>query len=178
MNKGLFSFLFISVVLFVGALYYSTTIQVPFINMLNLIKLNFHKSVEFVDNEFLLHTFQASKIEDKIKLQNQNVVKMAAQSLSKELPKKVDNFTKLVSIKADGETLSYTFEIDAPDSDQEIKDKDKSRMKKAVTKGICQSSKRFLESDIKISYIYKGAKSKKELFRFNVDKTKCKSKPF
>jgi hypothetical protein len=106
---------------------------------------------------FIVLNLQASEIEDKIKLQNQNVVKMAAKSLSKELPKKVDNFTKLVSIKAKDETLLYTFEIDAPSSDEEIKNKDKTRMQRAVTKGVCKSSKRFLDIDIKISYIYASA---------------------
>ena len=120
---------------------------------------------------------QADDLQDKIKLQNQNVVKMAAKSLSKELPKKVDNFTKLISIKAKDETLLYTFEIDAPSSDEEIKAKDKTRMQKAVTRGVCKSSKRFLDSDIKISYIYTSAKSKKELFRFDIDKAKCDFTP-
>ena len=120
---------------------------------------------------------QADDLQDKIKLQNQNVVKMAAESLSKELPKKVDNFTKLISIKAKDETLLYTFEIDAPSSDEEIKAKDKTRMQKAVTRGVCKSSKRFLDSDIKISYIYTSAKSKKELFRFDIDKAKCDFTP-
>jgi hypothetical protein len=120
---------------------------------------------------------QADDLQDKIKLQNQNVVKMAAESLSKELPKKVDNFTKLISIKAKDETLLYTFEIDAPSSDEEIKAKDKTRMQRAVTRGVCKSSKRFLDSDIKISYIYTSAKSKKELFRFDIDKAKCDFTP-
>ena len=122
-------------------------------------------------------SLSADSLKDKIKEQNQNVVKLAAQSLSKELPKKVDKYTKLVSIKSKGETLVYTFEIDAPVSDEEIKNKDHKRMKKAVTYGVCQSSKRFLESDIKIRYIYISAKSKNELFRFDIDKKECKFPP-
>jgi hypothetical protein len=50
-------------------------------------------------------------------------------------------------------------------------------MQKAVTDGICQSSKRFLQSDIMISYIYTSAKSKKKLFQFDVNKTKCDYPP-
>jgi len=115
----------------------------------------------------------SADLKDKIKIQNQNVVKQAVESLSKELPKKVDKYTKLVSIKAKDESILYTFEIDAPNSDEEIRKKDKTRMQKAVTQGICKSSKRFLESDINISYIYISAKSKEELFRFDIDKSKC-----
>ncbi len=119
----------------------------------------------------------ADAIPDKVKLQNQNVVKMAAEGLSKELPKRVDDFTQLVSIHAKDETLFYTFEINATQSDDAIIKKDKTRMKKAVTGGICQSSKRFLQSDITISYIYTSAKSKKKLFQFDVNKTKCDYPP-
>jgi hypothetical protein len=119
----------------------------------------------------------ADALPDKVKLQNQNVVKMAAEGLSKELPKRVDAFTQLISIKAKDETLFYTFEINASQSDDAIIKKDKTRMQKAVTDGICQSSKRFLQSDIMISYIYTSAKSKKKLFQFDVNKTKCDYPP-
>ena len=119
----------------------------------------------------------ADVIPDKVKLQNQNVVKMAAEGLSKELPKKVDAFTQLISIKAKEETLFYTFEINATQSDDAIIKKDKTRMKKAVTQGICKSSKRFLQSDITISYIYTSAKSAKKLFQFDVNKTACDYPP-
>ncbi len=115
----------------------------------------------------------SADLKDKIKLQNQNVLKKAVEGLSKELPKKVDNYTKIVSIKAKDESLIYTFEIDAPNSDEEIRNKDRTRMQKAVTQGVCKSSKRFLESDINISYIYISAKSKEKLFRFDIDKSKC-----
>jgi len=126
---------------------------------------------------FLLLAFSleaSNSLQDKIKQQNQNVVKLAAKSLSKDLPKKVDKYTNLVSIKSKNETLIYTFEINAPVSDEEIKNKDKTRMQKAVTHGVCKSSKRFLENDINISYIYTSAKSKKKLFQFDIDKKKCK----
>jgi uncharacterized protein YktA (UPF0223 family) len=119
----------------------------------------------------------ADTLPDKVKLQNQNVVKMAAEGLSKELPKKVDAFTQLISIKAKEETLFYTFEINATQSDDMIIKKDKTRMQKAVTEGICHSSKRFLQSDISISYIYTSAKSKKKLFQFDVNKTVCDYPP-
>jgi hypothetical protein len=47
-------------------------------------------------------------------------------------------------------------------------------MQKAVTKGVCQSSKRFLDANISLAYEYKSAISKKELFTFFIDKQKCK----
>lgn len=46
-------------------------------------------------------------------------------------------------------------------------------MKKAVTAGICRSSKRFLDADIAISYLYNSAASKEKLFEFNVSKEDC-----
>jgi len=49
-------------------------------------------------------------------------------------------------------------------------------MQKAVTMGICQSSRRFIEAQINISYIYIGAKSKAELFRFDVTQADCPKK--
>ena len=115
----------------------------------------------------------AKAIPDKVKLQNQNVVKMAAKSLSEKLPERVDKYTQLVAISAKDETLQYTFEINTTASDKEIINKDKNRMKKAVTAGICRTSKRFLESGISIRYIYASAKSKKKLFLFDVNKTLC-----
>ena len=73
--------------------------------------------------------------------------------------------------------MLYTFEINATNkSDDEIMKEDKSRMKKAVTMGICNSSKKFLENGINISYIYASAKSKKELFRFDVTQKDCVKK--
>ena len=119
----------------------------------------------------------AEAIPDKVKLQNQNVVKMAAKSLSSKLPERVDKFTQLVAINTKDESLLYTFEINATTSDADIINKDKSRMQKAVTAGICTSSKRFLESGIAISYIYTSAKSKKKLFVFDVNKTLCDYPP-
>jgi hypothetical protein len=112
---------------------------------------------------------------EKIKFQNNEVVKLAAQEISKQLPQKVDKYTNLVKIVGKDEVLLYTFEIDTGSkSDDTVIKEDKSRMKKAVTQGICTSSIRFLKSGINISYIYASAKSKKELFRFDVSMKDCK----
>lgn len=64
MNKELLGFFSIFIALFVGALYYSNSIQSPFISSLNYIKSSFHNSVEFVENSITKHTFQAQHIEE------------------------------------------------------------------------------------------------------------------
>ncbi len=116
----------------------------------------------------------ADTISDKIKLQNINVVKAAAKGLSEKLPQKVDNYTSLVKVTSKGEKLIYTFEINDPKmSDKEISRKGQKKMKKPVTNGICNSSKRFLQSGIDISYIYKSAKTKKILFKFDITQKDC-----
>ena len=112
---------------------------------------------------------------EKIAMQNREVVKMAAKEMSSKLPQKVDEYTKLISLKAEGESLIYTFEINTgAKSDQAVIEEDKGRMGKRVTRGICHSSKRFLDSGIQISYVYSSAASKKQLFRFDVTRQTCK----
>lgn len=106
--------------------------------------------------------------------QNVQITKLAAEELSKTVPQTIDKHTKLVKIEAQETTLVYSFEIDAtPKSDDFVKKEDHSRMKEAVTIGICRSSKRFLEANINILYIYISAKSKNELFRFDIDNKSC-----
>jgi len=63
MNKGLFSFLFIFFVLFLGTFYYSNIIKIPFLSTLNYIKSNYHNSVEFVQKKFTEHIYQTKQIE-------------------------------------------------------------------------------------------------------------------
>jgi len=64
MNKGLFSFLTISIALFLSALYYSNTIQEPFISSLNYIKNSYHNSTKYLQESIDMHFFQAYKIEE------------------------------------------------------------------------------------------------------------------
>jgi len=113
----------------------------------------------------------------KVQKQNQEVVKLAAEELNKQLPQKIDNYTQLISIKGKEQSLLYTYEIKTGDkSDEEVIREDKSRMKTAVTQGICSSSERFLNNGIDISYIYTSAVSKKTLFRFDVSQKDCAKK--
>jgi hypothetical protein len=119
-------------------------------------------------------TLFADDMAEKIKKQNIQIVQMAAKELSSQLPQKIDNYTQLVKIEGKDQSLLYTFEINTGSkSDDTVIKEDKSRMQKAVTQGVCNSSARFLQSGIDISYIYTSAKSKKELFRFDIRKKDC-----
>lgn len=106
--------------------------------------------------------------------QNRQIVKLASKEITKTLPQKVDNYTVLQKVEGKDTTLTYVFEINTgAKSDETVKNKDRSRMQKAVTKGICQSSKRFLDAEINISYVYKSTASKVVLFQFDVTKDDC-----
>ena len=63
MSRGLFSFLSVFIALFLGALYYTDTIQKPIISSLNYIKSNYLNAVEFVEDGINRHMFQAKHIE-------------------------------------------------------------------------------------------------------------------
>jgi len=112
---------------------------------------------------------------EKIREQNREIIKMVVEEISKKLPQTVDKYTTLKEIKDDNLTLIYSFEIntDAKNDATVIKE-DKPRMEKAVSKGICQSSKRFLDAGISLKYIYISASSQKNLFSFTMNQTKCK----
>ena len=62
MNKKLLSFFSILIALFLGALYYSNTIQAPLISIQNQIKINYHDTIEYIENRFNKHFFQADTI--------------------------------------------------------------------------------------------------------------------
>ena len=111
---------------------------------------------------------------EQMQKQNREIVKLASEEISKTLPQKVDSYTTLITVEGKDTTLIYTFEINTgAKSDDEVRQEDRGRMEAAVTTGICQSSKRFLDAQINISYHYISAKSKEELFRFDVTQEKC-----
>jgi len=111
---------------------------------------------------------------DKFKEQNRQIIKMVVSEISKSLPQKVDRYTTMTNIRDENLTLIYTFEINASSkSDKTIIKEDKLRMQKAITKGVCQTSKKFLDADISLAYEYKSATTKKELFTFLITKEKC-----
>ena len=110
----------------------------------------------------------------EVQKQNRHIVKLAAEEFGRNLPQKVDNYTTLIQIKGKDTTLIYIFEINTgAKSDEAMRKEDRTRMLKAVTNGVCQSSKRFLDAHINISYIYRSAKSKEELFRFTIKREDC-----
>jgi len=106
--------------------------------------------------------------------QKKEIARMVAQEISKTLPQKIDKYTTLSAITSKDATLIYTFDINSgAKSDEAIIKEDHSRMQRAVTKGVCQSSRKFLEAGINTRYIYRSAKSKKELFVFNITQDTC-----
>ena len=110
----------------------------------------------------------------EMKKQNLEITSLTAASLSKDLPQTVDKYTTLMSVTAKETTLIWTFEINTgAKSDESVRNEDHSRMKKAVTKGICQSAVKFIEAGINTSYIYKSAKTKANLFRFDISQKDC-----
>ena len=112
---------------------------------------------------------------EKMKEQNQKIIKMVVEEISKTLPQKVDKYTKMTKIRDENLTLIYTFEINTGvKSDEAVQKEDKPRMEKAVTKGVCQSSKRFIDAGVSLSYEYLSATSKKELFTFHMNEEICK----
>jgi len=112
--------------------------------------------------------------QEKMREQNVQIATLAAKEISKNLPKKIDKYTTLKSIENNNTTLVYTFLInDSKKSDSEIRKQNHIRMQKAITEGLCRSSKRFLQAGINISYKYFSAKSKNLLFRFDITKDKC-----
>jgi rod shape-determining protein MreC len=86
MNKGLIGFFSLFIALLTGALYYTNTIQAPFINALNNIKVSYHNLNELVSDNIDMHFLQASKIQSlKIQLENYENNHLIMQQLSSEI---------------------------------------------------------------------------------------------
>lgn len=110
----------------------------------------------------------------EMKKQNLEIAKLTAESISKDLPTVIDKYTTLTKVISEGSTLIWTFEINTgAKSDETVREEDHSRMKKAITEGICQSSNKFLTAGINTSYIYISTKSKAKLFRFDISQKDC-----
>jgi len=111
---------------------------------------------------------------DELKKQNKELVQLVAKELNKGLPQTIDKYTQLIKVEGKDTVLHYTYEINTgAKSDETVKNEDRSRMREAVTNGICKSYKKFLDAQIDISYIYISAKSKVELFHFDMTQSKC-----
>jgi len=106
--------------------------------------------------------------------QNKQIAQLAATAMNKTVPQTIDKYTTLTKVEAKETTILYTYEINTgAKSDEAVQKEDRTRMKEAVTYGICQSSKRFLDAKINISYQYISTKSKAKLFRFDVSQSNC-----
>ena len=111
---------------------------------------------------------------DKMRMQNLNVVKKAVEGIRETLPQKVDAYTQMVSVDSNGTELIYTFEVDAgPKSDDTLKKDGQSRMAPVIRKGICTDAKRFLQSDIIITYRYLNKATQNEILKVTIDKKAC-----
>jgi len=110
----------------------------------------------------------------EMKAQNITIAEMSAKALSKDLPHKVDKYTTLQNITNEEATIIYTFYINSGSkSDQTIQREDKSRMKKAITTGVCQASKQLIKAKIEFTYIYISEKSQNQLFKFHISQKDC-----
>lgn len=110
----------------------------------------------------------------EMKNQNKEIAQLVAKEISSTLPQIIDKYTTLSSVKNKDTTLVYTFEIDTgTKSDETVQKEDRTRMKQAVTTGICQSSRKFLEAGINTSYVYVSAKTKVHLFQFDIAQKDC-----
>jgi rod shape-determining protein MreC len=86
MNKELFSYLLVIIVLLVGAFYYSTSVQSPIISSLNSIKISYHNVTQSIEDAIDKCFFQAQKIEDlKEKLQKYENNHLIVQELATQI---------------------------------------------------------------------------------------------
>lgn len=140
------------------------------------------KSIILIVLTILLQTVQAQELSvknqdvspEQLQLQNKQITQLVAEELSKSLPQKIDKYTTFINIQAKDTNLIYTFEINiTPQSEEEVRKRDYERMKKSVTNGICNSSKRFMDAQITVSYIYLNSATKSKLFQFDVSQNDC-----
>jgi len=115
---------------------------------------------------------------DKMRAQNLNVVRKAVEGISKTLPQRVDSHTQMIAIDSNGTELIYRFEVDAgAKSDADLRKEGEKRMAPVVKRGICRSARRFLQSDITITYSYLNKATGHEILHVTVRKTDCDDVP-
>ncbi len=86
MNKKLFTYLLTLLALFMGALYYTKTIQSPLLSSLNNIKITYHAITQSIQNSIDKHFFQAQEITKlKEKLQKYENNHLVMQQLASEI---------------------------------------------------------------------------------------------
>jgi rod shape-determining protein MreC len=86
MNRKVFSFFLILIALIVGAFYYTDIAQKPLLSALNSVKINYKNVIEFIENGFSKHFFQASQIATlKTELQRYENNHLVMQELATEV---------------------------------------------------------------------------------------------
>jgi len=86
MNKKLFPYLLILLALFVGALYYTKTIQSPMLSFLNTLKISYHNTIQTIEDTVDKHFFQAQEISDlKKKLEKYDNNRLLLQEFASEI---------------------------------------------------------------------------------------------
>ena len=111
---------------------------------------------------------------EQLKSQNKEITKLVATELSKNLPQVINKYTTVVSIKAVEANLIYTYEINTgAKSDDAIRAEDRTEWKKIYTENVCQRSKRFIDAQVKLSYVYTSKISKEKLFQFDIEQADC-----
>lgn len=110
----------------------------------------------------------------QIQMQNKAVIKAAVEAFGKNLPQKIDKYTTFIDVKAQDLNLIRIYEINTgAKSDDAVRKEDRSRMEQGITYGVCTTSKRFLDSNITLTYQYISEKSKNELFKFVITPKTC-----
>jgi len=113
---------------------------------------------------------------DKMREQNLIVVKKAAEGIGETLPQKVDAFTKLIAIDANGTRLIYTFEVNTGAKSDETMRQEGVKMAPRILTGMCGSAERFIDADISLTYRYLSSASNQEVLRVDADKKICPEK--
>jgi predicted TIM-barrel fold metal-dependent hydrolase len=139
--------------------------------MRNILQLLFISSVLF-SSDLPIKNQDVSP--QQLQKQNTQIVSLVAIELSKNLPQKIDEYTQFVNIKAKDANLIYTFVINTgAKSDSSVIKDDKKRMQNVVLNGVCRSSKRFMDAQITITYIYKSKSTNNILFKFDIKQEDC-----
>ncbi len=111
---------------------------------------------------------------EQLAKQNKQITKLAAEQLSKTLPQVINKYTTITNIEAKDTSLIYTYEINTgAKSDEAIIAEDRTQWEKYYIENVCKRSKRFLDAQVNLSYVYISAKTKVKLFQFDVTQAKC-----
>ncbi len=110
----------------------------------------------------------------QLQKQNTQITELAAAQISKDLPQVINKYTTITDIQAIGAKLIYIYEIKTgAKSDKEVMAEDRTKWEKLYIANVCKRSKRFLDAQVHLSYVYNSEKTKVKLFQFDVTQAKC-----